>query len=672
MSSRYGGGDDFRGRGRDRSRDRGYGNYNGRGYNRGGGDRDRMMGRRGGGGGGEQSGGGAEHLARIHGTEEDRVNCPFYFKIGACRHGDRCSRLHNKPVFSQTILVSHMYQNPISQIIAQNGDPSTIDQKQVDEDFEDFYEEVFEELCKFGRLEELNICDNLGDHLVGNMYAKFEDEECAAAAQKSLYGRFYAGRPLVCEFSPVTDFREARCRQFDEGTCNRGGYCNFMHIKTVPRSMQRAEVAVEAKDERAKVGRALHLALAAAPATVKEVAAAEARVGAVRARHLRGKAVVAARAVAARRLFQRKIPQRRRRNEVEETAAIPNLPEMTNRENQTGDRGIASCACASPFRSISLVRIRGQKGARCNGNTHSKGDDDDTLEDLLGLLHICVIVASILFPSFMLEECGIRILIEHTVRSNFNFPFCPRCGAETHVDGHEHLLYGRISYGDVSSASAFSARGLDDEGALQESVPLPFAQVTLKDGNHAIAMSSTDAYGSYSMLFTMTASAHMNRRRKRPQLKLQILKRHADPCRDVNVTKRCSFGKELLEVMELDPGMQDRMIWKQSFEIKKPECHATAHSSHSETLLGSASHHELQAHEFLELIQEKSKERFGELPVPLDKSAIFPASRDICHKGKEHHEQIDYGAEEGGITLALRTDKQKKKHGSKREKIKDT
>jgi len=36
--------------------------------------------------------GGAEHLARIHGTEEDKVNCPFYFKIGACRHGDKCSR----------------------------------------------------------------------------------------------------------------------------------------------------------------------------------------------------------------------------------------------------------------------------------------------------------------------------------------------------------------------------------------------------------------------------------------------------------------------------------------------------------------------------------------------------------------------------------------------------
>ena len=25
-------------------------------------------------------------------SKEDRVNCPFYFKIGACRNGDRCNR----------------------------------------------------------------------------------------------------------------------------------------------------------------------------------------------------------------------------------------------------------------------------------------------------------------------------------------------------------------------------------------------------------------------------------------------------------------------------------------------------------------------------------------------------------------------------------------------------
>ncbi|KAM9766630.1 splicing factor U2AF 35 kDa subunit-like isoform 1-T2 [Menidia menidia] len=78
----------------------------------------------------------AEYLASIFGTEKDKVNCSFYFKIGACRHGDRCSRLHNKPTFSQ---------------------------------------EVFTEMEeKYGEVEEMNVCDNLGDHLVGNVYVKTE------------------------------------------------------------------------------------------------------------------------------------------------------------------------------------------------------------------------------------------------------------------------------------------------------------------------------------------------------------------------------------------------------------------------------------------------------------------------------------------------------------------
>jgi len=29
----------------------------------------------------------------------------------------------------------------------------------------------------------------------------------------------------------VTDFREACCRQNENGECNRGGFCNFMHLR---------------------------------------------------------------------------------------------------------------------------------------------------------------------------------------------------------------------------------------------------------------------------------------------------------------------------------------------------------------------------------------------------------------------------------------------------------
>ncbi|XP_014498200.1 splicing factor U2af small subunit B-like [Vigna radiata var. radiata] len=180
----------------------------------------------------------AEHLASIFGTEKDRVNCPFYFKIGACRHGDRCSRLHTKPSISPTILLSNMYQRPdmITPGVDAHGHP--IDPRKIQDHFEEFYEDLFEELSKYGEIESLNVCDNLADHMVGNVYVQFREEEHAANAVRNLTGRFYAGRPIIVDFSPVTDFREATCRQYEENTCNRGGYCNFMHLKRISRDLR--------------------------------------------------------------------------------------------------------------------------------------------------------------------------------------------------------------------------------------------------------------------------------------------------------------------------------------------------------------------------------------------------------------------------------------------------
>lgn len=181
----------------------------------------------------------AEHLASIFGTEKDRVNCPFYFKIGACRHGDRCSRLHTKPSISPTIVLSNMYQRPdmVTPGVDPQGQP--LDPRKIQDHFEDFYEDLFLELSKYGEIENLNICDNLADHMVGNVYVQFREEDHAANALQNLTGRFYAGNPIIVDFSPVTDFREATCRQYEENVCNRGGYCNFMHLKKIGRELRR-------------------------------------------------------------------------------------------------------------------------------------------------------------------------------------------------------------------------------------------------------------------------------------------------------------------------------------------------------------------------------------------------------------------------------------------------
>lgn len=174
---------------------------------------------------------GAEYLQSIFGTEKDKVNCPFYFKMGACRHGDQCERKHLKPSLSQTLLLNGMFSNPILH--------AGYDEKKAQEWYDDFYYDVYTELSKYGEIDEMHVCDNICEHLRGNVYVKYFRESDADRALKGLTGRFYGSKAVVAEFSPVTDFREASCRQYENRECTRGGHCNFMHLKQISRELHR-------------------------------------------------------------------------------------------------------------------------------------------------------------------------------------------------------------------------------------------------------------------------------------------------------------------------------------------------------------------------------------------------------------------------------------------------
>lgn len=128
----------------------------------------------------------ASYLASIYGTEQDKVNCSFYFKIGACRHGDRCSRKHIKPQFSQTILIYNVWQNQKHANLESN-----LSEEEVQKQFDEFYEDFYVELAQFGTLVEMHVCDNIGEHLIGNVYARYEWEEEAQRAVDALNDRWY-------------------------------------------------------------------------------------------------------------------------------------------------------------------------------------------------------------------------------------------------------------------------------------------------------------------------------------------------------------------------------------------------------------------------------------------------------------------------------------------------
>ena len=109
----------------------------------------------------------ADYLASIFATEKDKVNCSFYFKIGACRHGLKCTKSHHVPAFSQTVLLKGLYLNRLNptQTAAQLMQDSEEEQQKH---FDEIYEELFVEMeDKYGELEELNICENISDHLLG-------------------------------------------------------------------------------------------------------------------------------------------------------------------------------------------------------------------------------------------------------------------------------------------------------------------------------------------------------------------------------------------------------------------------------------------------------------------------------------------------------------------------
>lgn len=76
------------------------------------------------------------------------------------------------------MVFSHLYENPPAAVAFSDGlkVPESALVEAVNH-FEDFYEEVFMELAKFGEIEEMAVADNIGDHMIGNVYTKFVTEE---------------------------------------------------------------------------------------------------------------------------------------------------------------------------------------------------------------------------------------------------------------------------------------------------------------------------------------------------------------------------------------------------------------------------------------------------------------------------------------------------------------
>ena len=117
--------------------------------------------------------------------------------------------------------------------MAEGDEVSSEELKRALKHLEQFYEEVFLELSSYGELRDLFVVDNLCDHLIGNVYAKFNDEAAALKAYESLQGKYYHSNLVVEEFSPIINIKDGKCYKYEEGLCEKGPYCNFLHFKEI-------------------------------------------------------------------------------------------------------------------------------------------------------------------------------------------------------------------------------------------------------------------------------------------------------------------------------------------------------------------------------------------------------------------------------------------------------
>jgi len=172
----------------------------------------------------------------LFGTERDTIHCAFYLKTGACRFGPSCSKAHPYPVSSPVILLRNFYEplyGALKRDVQLNEDEDEdleIDESEAYNHFQEFYADTAPELRQFGEIVQLKVCRNHAPHLRGNVYVQYKNDEDAMRAIRSLNGRYYAGRPITTELSPVTHWKTAVCGMSDKNQCPRGRQCNFLHV----------------------------------------------------------------------------------------------------------------------------------------------------------------------------------------------------------------------------------------------------------------------------------------------------------------------------------------------------------------------------------------------------------------------------------------------------------
>lgn len=118
-----------------------------------------------------------EELNQKAETNPGKPICDYFAKAGACRFGNKCARNHCRPMISRILLIPSFFVH----IRLDQGKPNEygselaleFEEDELKSDFDEFFEDVFPELQKFGKIKHFITSQNYDCHLKGNVYVEY-------------------------------------------------------------------------------------------------------------------------------------------------------------------------------------------------------------------------------------------------------------------------------------------------------------------------------------------------------------------------------------------------------------------------------------------------------------------------------------------------------------------
>lgn len=143
--------------------------------------------------------------------------CQFFYKIGSCRHGNKCIRKHTNVKDSPVLILDNILLS------------STNLQEEV--------KDIFIEVALIAPIWNMLVAGNQSPHIRGTIYIEFQNESDAQKAYQVLNKRWFAKKPIFAKFLPSQLLTTVLCRDGDR--CTRKDECNYVHMARIPQDFWR-------------------------------------------------------------------------------------------------------------------------------------------------------------------------------------------------------------------------------------------------------------------------------------------------------------------------------------------------------------------------------------------------------------------------------------------------